>query len=162
MTFIAPQAMICGNCHRPLEEFTDAAGNSLHYQHSAGIAGGAKCPGVAPVPRTGAQHTLTLCDFCVWPGPTWRYPVISFKSAVKIFQPERNRMVSPQSHGDWLACEDCHADIEANRWEAILDRYGRNSTLPREARRKGRKDVARYHQEFRHHKTGPATPYIDG
>jgi hypothetical protein len=42
------------------------------------------------------------CDFCSKPAPAWRYPAESFHD-----------LFGSRSVEDWLACEECHALIEA-------------------------------------------------
>ena len=52
-----------------------------------------------------------LCDFCSLPAPAWRYPATSFHD-----------MFGGRSVADWLACEDCHALIEAGNLAGLVRR----------------------------------------
>jgi len=54
---------------------------------------------------------LAKCDFCSSPAPAWNYPAESFKDPL-----------GSQSIGDWLACEECHALIEAGNYEGLARR----------------------------------------
>ena len=56
-----------------------------------------------------------LCDFCSASDPAWRYPARSF---VAYCAPN----VAGESVGDWAACDDCHALIEANDRQSLAQR----------------------------------------
>jgi hypothetical protein len=53
-----------------------------------------------------------VCDFCDAPSTIWRYPCSSF----------RIEELDWSSNGDWLACEECAALIEADHLYALAMR----------------------------------------
>ena len=51
-----------------------------------------------------------ICDFCSSPTVTWRSPAVTFS------------VEGITSVSDWAACDPCHALIEANDQDGLLDR----------------------------------------
>jgi hypothetical protein len=157
-----PNDLICGTCHRPLDVLTDEAGNVKDYWHASGISiGPAHNP--VPIPRDEALTESTLvCDFCSTPGGAWRYPARTFDSPdVAAGDHALQRMtepadLTPRSVGDWMACDVCHADIAAGRWDSIAERACR--AQPRFLRTELRRGVKRLHAQFRAHRTGDPIP----
>ena len=79
------------------------------------------------------------CDFCGSLMPRWRYPA------------ER----------EWLACEKCHAAIQRDDREALLDRVSLipvPRTLPDRYAPKTLERARRLHCEFWETRTGPPSP----
>lgn len=91
-----------------------------------------------------------VCDFCSSPAPAWRYPAESFPD-----------LLLGRSVGDWLACDECHALIEAG------DRNGltkRSMLTPAVRQGHVEPEIARWfstdlHRRFFLHRTGPAVPW---
>ena len=90
---------------------------------------------------------MSVCDFCSRPNPTWRYPADSFLDEF-----------GSRSVEDWMACDDCHALIEAGDCNALAARVMLTPTAqrrvvdPSAARRYAR----RLHDRFFEHRLGPA------
>ena len=61
----------------------------------------------------------TICDFCSGPNPAWRYPATTFRDSF-----------GSKSVEDWLACEACHAMIEAGDREGLIERAFRCPGIP--------------------------------
>lgn len=88
-----------------------------------------------------------ICDFCCRPDSLvrWGYPV--------------DREKDPTGD-DWAACHECHADIEAGRWEEVVERsvqsmeeYPSLSERGKELRRVA---MRRLYTQFRAARVGPA------
>jgi hypothetical protein len=56
----------------------------------------------------------TVCDFCLAPNPEWSYPC----QEVDII----GHAVINRSDDDWGACDECHALIEADAMDKLVDR----------------------------------------
>lgn len=59
-----------------------------------------------------------ICDFCGAAAPGWRYPAHNFEMAPGI-----------GSHGDWAACDECAALIEAGDRDGLLRRCAESSGM---------------------------------
>lgn len=98
--------------------------------------------------RQAKRYGARLCDFCSSPVPAWSYPATSFID-----------LMGSQSIGDWLACEECHALIEADDRDGLARRAV--------AALVGKVDPAwslaycrDLHRRFREHRSGPAQPTL--
>jgi hypothetical protein len=59
--------------------------------------------------------STSICDFCSEPNVVWRYPAQNF---IAYATPG----IVGQSVGDWAACVACHAFIERDDHNALLQR----------------------------------------
>jgi hypothetical protein len=62
--------------------------------------------------------TTTRCDFCSAANPMWEYAADSFFD-----------LCGSRSLGAWLACDDCHAVIEAGDREGMVTRAMLNPAM---------------------------------
>ena len=95
-----------------------------------------------------------LCDFCSAPDPAWRYPARSF---IAYCAPD----VAGESVGDWAACDDCHAMIEANDRRSLAQRSLDELILKHPeaivAAAELHEHLAALHAQFFEYRGGPAT-----
>lgn len=59
---------------------------------------------------------MDKCDFCAQAAPMWWYPAKDFD------MPALAGMQAVVSLKDWAACAQCYALIEANDYQALVDR----------------------------------------
>lgn len=89
-----------------------------------------------------ASRVPPVCDFCSDPHITRDYVCKTFEFP--------NRMLGWGSTGDWAACTECAALIDAEKWEELLERsmvqYG--NELPPEHKSSIRCVVGQLHQLF--------------
>jgi len=65
-----------------------------------------------PVPVAPSDvYTTARCDFCSEDNPGWTVPARTFTAL-----PGHN------SAGDWAACDACVKHVQADRWDALVDR----------------------------------------
>jgi hypothetical protein len=109
-----------------------------------------------PIPEAEAEKVSHICDFCSAPNPVWMYPCASFNAGTQIVPGAGGGIGSETyvSEDAWGACDDCHADIEADRWGWVADRM--LTRAPRELRILLRPQIKALHAEFRKHRSGPA------
>lgn len=91
------------------------------------------------------------CDFCNATNPEWLYIADEFSGG--FIDAESHNLVNNtilKFDSNWAACDACMHDIEADKWDSILDRYFTNLT-PAEKRRFSRLKsyVATLHETFR-------------
>lgn len=95
------------------------------------------------------------CDFCSVPGPEWRYPARSF---VAYCAPN----VAGESVGDWAACDQCRALIEADDRRGLAQRSLDELILKHPeacgAAAALYENLAELHQQFFANRSGPAVP----
>jgi len=95
-----------------------------------------------------------LCDFCSAPDPAWRYQARSFIAY-------RGPHVAGESVGDWAACDDCHALIEANDRQSLAQRSLDELILKHPeaivAAAELHEHLAALHEQFFEYRGGPAT-----
>ena len=89
----------------------------------------------------------TICDFCSGANPLWRYPATTFRDSF-----------GSKSVEDWLACEACHAMIEAGDRGGLIERAFRCPGIPPVVAMRGREWVRNYvvdlHKRFRRNRRG--------
>lgn len=152
-----PDDLMCEVCNRPLDVLTDEEGVIKDYWHASGISIGATHDPV-PVVRVESAAIL-ICDFCSTPGGMWRYPARTFDGAAgpaDVASLKERAFVTSRSVGDWMACDVCHSDILANRWDAIASRGVRGA--PRAMRPEFKRHIRILHQQFRKNRTGDPIP----
>jgi hypothetical protein len=94
--------------------------------------------------REAKPDATMLCDFCSSPAPAWSYPAASFID-----------LMGSHSIGDWIACEDCHALIEADDRDGLARRAV--AALADKVDPEWSLAYCRdLHRRFRAHRTGPA------
>jgi hypothetical protein len=124
---LSPHA-ICATCRRPLNssENLDAGGNivSVEYSHPYEPPG-TECHNlvIEIVGEDGTLDQISLCDFCSAPGPTWRFPASSHFMVGDPVVTDDGTKVEGVVDDDWMACDDCHTDVEGQDWAAIASRY---------------------------------------
>lgn len=163
------QAMICSACGYGLEGYEEWIGTKLQrisYRH------GYLPPDIdphhkpVPVPRPDNDTEVKgVCDFCIASDPIWVYPAKSFHIDIAERQePGSVHTSSYGSVGDWGACQTCHDDIEADRWDAIMERnLGSDPIRGIEPIKTLLKlKLAEMYKGFRLHRTGPAYREADG
>lgn len=150
-SLIAPSA-VCANCRRRLlpYENRDERGNVLSYgyQHPKMLPG-VDCPSVDPIPLQGHDRDpdqVSVCDFCGCAGVSWDYQSEDFPT------PNDPGLMMT---GMWSACEDCHADIEEERWVAMARRQYKVFGSPPTA--VGVRHFVSLFDAFAKHRKGPAT-----
>lgn len=146
--------LMCETCKRPLDVLTDLDGSMVGYAHASNISVG---PHHYPIPvqRIDALASV-VCDFCSTPDGAWRYPTQTFETE-DVNASENGEPygpITPRSVGDWMACDVCHDDIEANRWDALAKRSLRGQ--PAFLRREAMPRIRTLHRTFVAHRTGPA------
>jgi hypothetical protein len=148
--------LMCQVCHRPLDVITDTEGNLQDYWHASGISIG---PEHDPVPTPRVEELAQLiCDFCSIPEGHWRYPTATFSTPdLPAGYHARAQLptafIEPRSIGDWMACDDCHDDIEAGHWDHLAKRSVRHQPV---AVRPFMLDAVRsLHREFAKNRSGP-------
>lgn len=102
---------------------------------------------------------VLVCDFCSIPTgdhAVWTYPAEDFFYSFQI--EDAKRMASK---GDWAACEECHALIEAGDYEAVAVRSTASSIEQHGPESMGERRfffglALLQHDDFRKHRTGDA------
>jgi hypothetical protein len=64
--------------------------------------------------RTYIEPTEPVCDFCLVTRPTWEYPAERM--------PLLGHPLVDESEGEWAACDECHALIDAHKLQELIDR----------------------------------------
>ncbi len=145
---------ICFNCRMVLTrtDHFDPADNYLGttYEHPLASIGHIDCPEVVPMYFTeGDRHPEqnSICDFCGALGVAWDYPTDDFST------PGDDELIMV---GVWAACDLCHDDIEADRWDMVLKRWCmvNESVLDESAAA----HLAGIYSEFRLNRQGAARP----
>jgi len=99
------------------------------------------------VPLFNHMTGATICDFCSSANPLWRYPAATFHDSF-----------GSKSVEDWLACEACHAMIEAGDREGLIERAFRCPGIPLVVAMRGREWARNYvvdlHNRFRTNRRG--------
>ena len=95
------------------------------------------------------------CDFCSALGPTWRYPARSF---LAYYAPN----IAGESVGDWAACDDCYALIEAKDSHGLAQRsleelLGKHPEVIAAANALY-EELSALHRKFFQHRIGAPTP----
>ena len=110
-----------------------------------------------PVPRPYDAESST-CDFCEGPEPK----VVLFSAPMADLVATERRTAAihlPDDDGAWKACQHCFEDIEAGRFEAILDRAISHFEDEEEARIARIKETTEHlHAEFRARYQGRCLP----
>lgn len=121
------QEMICSTCGYGLENYeqwTNGIFQKVTYQHGYLPPGVDPDHKIVPIPRP--DNTLEIkgvCDFCMAPDPIWTYPAKSFHTDIaEQHKPGEVYTSSYGSVGDWGACQQCYEDIEADNWDAMVER----------------------------------------
>jgi hypothetical protein len=103
------------------------------------------------VPLFNHMTGATICDFCSGANPVWRYPAATFHDSF-----------GSKSVEDWLACEACHAMIEAGDREGLIERAFRCPGIPQVVAMRGREWGAELRrgssQSLSHEPARPAAP----
>lgn len=101
----------------------------------------------------------THCDFCLAPVRSggWTFPCADFEVLMMV---DPDRSTTHTSSGDWSACDECHLDIHAGRWEAMLNRNMDNTSVPERMKPMARVMAMNLWEGFRAHRTG--RPYHEG
>ena len=92
--------------------------------------------------------TSPICDFCGDGWPSWDYDCHDFVA----------RLPDLASMGGWAACDACSELIEADDWDAVLERsliLGRKLGREEETR----VDATLMHKGFREHRYGERRPW---
>lgn len=115
---IVPSA-VCANCRRRLQPYEnrDPEGNVVEfgYKHPKMLPG-VTCDKVEPLLfDSDDRHPdqVSVCDFCGCAGVSWDYHADDFPT------PNDPGLMMV---GMWSACQDCHDDIEDERWVAMACR----------------------------------------
>jgi hypothetical protein len=125
----APPRMLCGRCRRPLDWQPYYEGGQrvgFAYSHPAIALPEDHAP--EPIPEEGPVSAVTACDFCAAPGPSWEYPARPFTTTDVLQVTPGGELdavfssVIYRSDDAWGACERCHDDIEAGRWNRVTYR----------------------------------------
>lgn len=147
--------MLCGTCRSPLnQKFRLVDGKvvghdyihplQLHVDHEP-----------TPIPADGPVSPVSVCDFCTGGrSVSWEYPCAVFDVPELTI---RNPDGSTEGYGssdNWMACVQCHDDIEAGRFGMVLERALKK--YPRDQRALVRPRVRKLHAGFREHRTGEA------
>jgi hypothetical protein len=160
----APRPSWCRRCGYVLDwrfHFVNGVPAGGEWEHSAVLRDPqgpewAKVPPHDPDPvADGSLAPNAACDFCSAPDPVWRYPASRFMApqTTAIIDEDGLRTENYISDDDWAACEECHADIEDDRWGFIAERMlGR---VPKPMRLVMRQQIKGLHAEFRAHRSGP-------
>jgi hypothetical protein len=163
------QAMICSACGYGLEGYEQWVGNKLvkiSYAHGYLPPDIDPHHEIAPIPRPDDNAEVKgVCDFCIAPDPIWTYPAKSFHLDVaELQEPGATHTQSYGSVGDWGACQRCYEDIEADRWDDIMERNLQSDAIrqmePIKTLLKAK--LADMYKGFRLHRTGPAYREADG
>lgn len=99
-----------------------------------------------------------VCDFCLASDPTWEYPATDM--------PVKGHPLIDESTGEWAACDECHALIEAKKLGALVERCAQaqlGAETPADVhapplpilRRQLRENMLRFFDA----RTGPARPF---
>jgi hypothetical protein len=100
-----------------------------------------------------AATQLPLCDFCSAPGIYANYPARSFTAWE--LQKQDGSTMNVNSQSDWAACKACASLIDANEWDALVERsilwFRRNwgAALPEAELRSAITDLHRRFRENR-------------
>jgi hypothetical protein len=109
-----PELHLCRTCRRPLDYHQHHDGRPNTHEHPV-YAEPYDHP-VDPIPASMVDGEMVgVCDFCTNPGPRWRYRCDDFVIPTG----------GPQDYGstgDWMACDECAADITAGNWDIITAR----------------------------------------
>lgn len=139
---------LCQVCRRPLDEFDEMRGDvviATHLRHGYMIPG---TPDHEPVPILASEvgnEQVGVCDFCAGTPPVWRYKAASFEGDV----PFSEGRLGYGSVEDWAACEQCHTDIERDRWRQIANRaLEKHGPMRVEERRLLRQQLLAFHRLF--------------
>lgn len=96
-----------------------------------------------------------VCDFCSAPDTTWTYRCKTFIAG---FVETADRHQDWGSKGDWAACQQCSEDIEAERWQAVLqralDRLSAAGGVPLDFQSFAREQLRQLHAGFRRYRQG--------
>lgn len=148
-------AMMCRVCARPLEQANRVVGGvvvGVSYAHGFEIPGTPRHK-PEPVIVIDEADQVGVCDFCQNPFPVWVYPCGSFTLFLG-----KDPIKGNQHYGsveDWGACEACHVDIQADRWDVMEQRSATQQGLDSPAQHKVFGDLLReFWQGFREHRNG--------
>lgn len=103
------------------------------------------------------------CDFCNRTLPEadlWTYPARSFGGTMRGYDNDLREVAAAPwgSEGDWAACDDCHALIEAGKWHLlacrVIDSPYSLVPQPRAHRDQAIFVMEQMHKAFREHRTG--------
>lgn len=154
--------MSCDVCGTRLNNFEQWDGNKLTkitWNHGLVPAG---VPPHEPVPvliDPNVMPKVGYCDFCTSDKPTWAYPSSPFRMPdLKLGEnhPSGLDWLGYGSGDDlWAACDECHGDIEALRWEKITNRFLAHKAVPKMGKSSLRRDAEYLHRQFRLHRIGP-------
>lgn len=146
--------MMCRVCARPLEQANQIEGGvvvGISYAHGFEIPGTPQHK-PEPVVVVNEADQVAVCDFCENSFPVWVYPCGSF--TIFIGKDSTKGTKHYGSVEDWGACETCHADIQADRWDAMEQR----SSIQQEPNPAGREALTKllreFWQGFREHRSG--------
>jgi len=121
------------------------------------IPGGYPCPNCGQVNWTQIR-VVTVCDFCSsTANARWTYPARDFPMSVDTTALDTTAYMS---RGDWLACDDCHALIQAGDLACLATRCV-DYELPRtRSRQRGElfREIRDLHDRFMANRTGD--PYV--
>lgn len=106
-----------------------------------------------PSPPAGEE----ICDFCNVHRPSLNtIECESFEGPTIEFN---GKTITFNSVGDWGACDDCKALIDADNWDEILERnMATQGELPDEWAAILRKSISTYHQQLRRLRKRPNEP----
>lgn len=164
MTRNAPPPMICGVCHRPIEQivtYDNGKREVLEYHHSVLVPGMTPHETV-PVLLEDFLDQVSICDACGRPNPTWEFPVADFEVPIGLMP--SGIFESYYSVENWYTCQPCRDDVMADRWPALALRWLEYhpdimSVAPRQ-RRAYRRFLEQMHAGFRANRQGD--PWLIG
>lgn len=159
MDMTPPPRMMCASCRRPLNGKRNFIGDleiGVSYHHGAVLDATIPDHEPVPIPIDAGPSSVGCCDFDTAPGPRWTYPCGDFQASAIV---GTLGSMSQHSSGGWGACDECHADIEADRWDAILHRLNtrRQAEVGRPFEGVALVMIKALWEGFVEHRTGPAT-----
>lgn len=161
--------MICSACGYGLENYeqwTNGVLQGVTYAHGYLPPDVDPNHEINPIPRPADNMEVKgVCDFCISPDPIWTYPCKSFSIEIGMkVEPGGTDTKSYGSVSDWGACQQCHDDIEADRWTAIAERNLDYEPIRRQEPIRSYLIVKleEMYKAFRLHRTGPAYLEADG
>lgn len=139
---------VCGRTLQVIENYSgDGALIGLVVEHAVAIPG---TPEHDPVPEwmDGMGDSVSVCDFCAAPGPVWMYPSQNYTMKIS---PHEEYL----DDGEWYACQSCYEDIEADRWQAVVQRCVDRIAPPSHQRKEAVDQIDGYLREFIRSRSGP-------